>query len=169
MYVCVCVVVCMCLCLWGDVRVGAHIPPLYPPPQFETRYKETERARAIFERYVLCIPSVRAWIKYAKFEYAAGEVANARRCYERALQDLSEEETSVELYVKFAEFEEMVKEPERARAIYKYVFLFCFSSVMLCVFFTTVLLCGCCLYGFPNNAVLFGAGVVVSVDSVDSA
>ena len=91
------------------------------PFQFEMRYKETERAREIYERYVLCLPSVRAWVKYAKFEYAAGEIALARRCYERALEDLAEEDTSMELYIKFAEFEQIVKEPERARAIFKCV------------------------------------------------
>lgn len=101
-------------------------------PQFELRYKEHDRAREIFERYVLCIPSVQAWVKYAKFEYSVGEVALARRCYERALEDLAEEETSMELYIKFADFEQMVKEPERARAIYKCVGLYGISAFSSC-------------------------------------
>lgn len=104
-------------------RIAPRSPPLinFYHAQFELRYKETDRAREIFERYVLCLPSVRAWVKYAKFEYAVGEIPLARRCYERALEDLAEEETSMELYIKFADFEQMVKEPERARAIYKCV------------------------------------------------
>ena len=41
--------------------------------QMELRYNEVERARAIYERYVKCLPSVKAWVRYAKFEAKNGE------------------------------------------------------------------------------------------------
>ena len=63
--------------------------------QMELRYKEAERARAIFERYVRCLPSVKAWVRYAKFEARGGELACARRCYERAVEELGEDAQTV--------------------------------------------------------------------------
>ncbi len=51
---------------------------LYPPgnwaaSQMELRYNEVERARAIYERYVKCLPSVKAWVRYARSEMKNGE------------------------------------------------------------------------------------------------
>lgn len=63
--------------------------------QMELRYKEVERARNIFERYVRCIPTVKSWVRYAKFEMKEGEVAKARRCYERAVEELGEDAQTV--------------------------------------------------------------------------
>ncbi len=40
----------------------------------ELRYNEVERARAIYERYVKCLPSVKAWVRYARFEMKNGEL-----------------------------------------------------------------------------------------------
>ena len=38
--------------------------PTHPTPwQMELRYNEADRARQIFERYVKCIPSVKAWVR----------------------------------------------------------------------------------------------------------
>lgn len=88
--------------------------------KFELRYEEVGRARAIFERYVEILPSVKAWVRFAKFELKNGDVALARSCYERAVASLGEDGQTEEFYLKFAEFEEMVKEKERARAIFKY-------------------------------------------------
>jgi crooked neck len=89
--------------------------------KFELRYDEVDRARAIFERYVEVLPSVKAWVRYAKFEMKHGAaVARARQCYERALEALGEDANTEEFFGAFAEFEEHVKEPERARAIYRY-------------------------------------------------
>ena len=34
--------------------------------KFEMRQEETERARAVFERYIRCHPTQRAYLKYAK-------------------------------------------------------------------------------------------------------
>jgi crooked neck len=82
-------------------------------------------------------------VQYAKFEMQNGEVALARKCYERAVEELGEDSHHVgtactapctplygppmrllaqeEFFIRFAEFEEKVKEMDRARAIYKYV------------------------------------------------
>ena len=64
-------------------------------PQMELRYKEAERARAIFERYVRCLPCVKAWVRFAKFEAQSGEFSRARGCYERAVQELGEDGQTV--------------------------------------------------------------------------
>ena len=61
----------------------------------ELRYKEAERARAIFERYVRCLPSVKAWVRFAKFEAQSGEFSRARACYERAVEELGEDGQTV--------------------------------------------------------------------------
>lgn len=61
----------------------------------ELRYKEVDRARNIFERYVRCIPTVKSWVRYAKFEMKEGEVARARRCYERAVEELGDDAQTV--------------------------------------------------------------------------
>lgn len=54
--------------------------------RFELTGSELERARAIFERYVECLPGCKAWIRYAKFEGENGDLARARAVYERAVQ-----------------------------------------------------------------------------------
>ena len=59
--------------------------------QMELRYNEVERARAIYERYVKCLPSVKAWVRYARFEMKQGDVAAARRCYEHAIEEMGED------------------------------------------------------------------------------
>ena len=61
----------------------------------ELRYEEVDRARQIFERYVVCHPTVEAWVKYAKFEMKNGEVALCRACYERAVEELADEKGKV--------------------------------------------------------------------------
>lgn len=63
--------------------------------QMEMRYSEAERARNIFERYIRCIPDVKAWVRYAKFEMQSGEVPRARRVYERAVEELQGEASMV--------------------------------------------------------------------------
>lgn len=61
----------------------------------ELRYDEVERARGIFERYVQCLPTVQAWVRYAKFEMQNSDVARARACYERAVEQLAEDAQTV--------------------------------------------------------------------------
>ena len=63
----------------------------------ELRYNEIDRARNIYERYVQCIPSVKAWVRYAKFEMKNGQVGLARRCYERAVGEMGEDAQTVSL------------------------------------------------------------------------
>jgi predicted TPR repeat methyltransferase len=65
--------------------------------QMELRYKENDRARDIYERYVQCLPTIKAWVRYAKFEFNAGDVARARAVYERAVQLLDGETAIVRL------------------------------------------------------------------------
>ncbi|NXM65435.1 CRNL1 protein, partial [Serilophus lunatus] len=100
---------------------------------FELRYKEVDRARSIYERYILfCTsffnqallvvvhPDVKNWIKYARFEEKHSYFAHARKVYERAVEFFGEEHMDEHLYVAFAKFEENQKEFERVRVIYKY-------------------------------------------------
>ncbi len=63
--------------------------------QMELRYTEVARARRIYERYVQCIPTVKAWVRYAKFEMQNGEIGLARKCYERAVEELAEDGETV--------------------------------------------------------------------------
>ncbi|NXU26401.1 CRNL1 protein, partial [Thalassarche chlororhynchos] len=93
---------------------------------FELRYKEVDRARTIYERYILFTllvivhPDVKNWIKYARFEEKHSYFAHARKVYERAVEFFGEEHMDEHLYVAFAKFEENQKEFERVRVIYKY-------------------------------------------------
>ncbi|NWR29286.1 CRNL1 protein, partial [Tachuris rubrigastra] len=93
---------------------------------FELRYKEVDRARSIYERYILFSllvivhPDVKNWIKYARFEEKHSYFAHARKVYERAVEFFGEEHMDEHLYVAFAKFEENQKEFERVRVIYKY-------------------------------------------------
>ena len=57
-------------------------------------------------------------MRYAKFEMkSGGDVAAARSCYERAVEELGEDANNEELFLRFAEFEERVKEVARARCV----------------------------------------------------
>ncbi|KNC47292.1 crooked neck [Thecamonas trahens ATCC 50062] len=100
---------------------------------FEKRYEEWDRVRAIYADYVIRLEAARdhagaatAWLKAARFEETLGEVARARDVYERAMAALEasgalgDAAVARKLFVAFAKFEERVKEYERARVIYKY-------------------------------------------------
>lgn len=63
----------------------------------ELRYNEVVRARGIFERYVQCLPTVKAWVRYAKFEMQNGDIGRARQCYERAVEQLAEDSQTVRM------------------------------------------------------------------------
>jgi crooked neck len=63
---------------------------------------------------------VRAWVRYAKFEAQHARPAAARRVYERAAAALGPAADTLEFLSKFAQFEEMSREPDRARAIYRH-------------------------------------------------
>uniref|UniRef100_A0A8D3DJR6 Crooked neck-like protein 1 n=1 Tax=Scophthalmus maximus TaxID=52904 RepID=A0A8D3DJR6_SCOMX len=83
---------------------------------FELRYKEVDKARTIYERYIL----LWNWIKYARFEEKHGYIAHSRKVFERAVEFFGEEYVNENLFVAFARFEEAQKEMERVRVIYKY-------------------------------------------------
>uniref|UniRef100_A0AAV2K7H8 Crooked neck-like protein 1 n=1 Tax=Knipowitschia caucasica TaxID=637954 RepID=A0AAV2K7H8_KNICA len=87
---------------------------------FELRYKEVDQARTIYERFVMVHPEVKNWVKFARFEERHGYIAHSRRVYERAVEFYGEDYVDENLYVAFARFEEMQKEFERVRVIYKY-------------------------------------------------
>ncbi|KAK2811019.1 hypothetical protein Q5P01_000291, partial [Channa striata] len=102
---------------------------------FELRYKEVDKARTIYEKYILMMfvrnlldstalvivhPEVKNWIKYARFEEKHGYIAHSRKVYERAVEFFGEEHVDENLFVAFAKFEETQKEFERVRVIYKY-------------------------------------------------
>lgn len=86
----------------------------------EIRYGEIERARGIYERFILAHIDVKNWIKYAKFELHNSDPTKCRNVYERAVTFFGEDHMEETLYVAFARFEELQKEYERAKAIYKY-------------------------------------------------
>ena len=88
--------------------------------KFELRYKELDRARAIYERFVHVHPEAKNWIKYARFEENHGYILSSRRIYERAIQFYGDDHLSESLFIAFAKFEEGQKEYERAKVIYKY-------------------------------------------------
>uniref|UniRef100_A0A8K9Y1K3 Crooked neck pre-mRNA splicing factor 1 n=1 Tax=Oncorhynchus mykiss TaxID=8022 RepID=A0A8K9Y1K3_ONCMY len=85
---------------------------------FELRYKEVDKARSIYERYILLMGS--NWIKYARFEEKHGYIAHGRKVFERSVEFFGEEHVDEHLFVAFARFEEKQKEFERVRVIYKY-------------------------------------------------
>merc|ERR1711983_268716 len=87
---------------------------------FEKRYKEIDRAREIFEKFVYVHPDVKNWIKFATFEQKHGFINSARSIYEKAVEFFGEEYMDEKLFIAFAQFEESQKEHERARVIYKY-------------------------------------------------
>lgn len=87
--------------------------------KFEQRCGEVVRARGVFERLLLCHPSAANYLRYAKWEDKGNsQKALARRIYERALDELSQEDVTGELYLSFAQFEEKCGEIDRARTIY---------------------------------------------------
>lgn len=88
--------------------------------KMELRYKELDRARHIYERFIQIHPEVKNWIRYARFEEHNGSLSNSRNVYERATEFFGEEHLDEKLYVAFAKFEEGCREYERARTTYKY-------------------------------------------------
>ncbi|EYC42379.1 hypothetical protein Y032_0533g3052 [Ancylostoma ceylanicum] len=87
---------------------------------FELRYKEVDRARSIYQRFLhVHGTNVNNWIKYARFEEKHGYVGNARAVFERGMEYFGEDNIQEKLLVAFALFEERQKEHERARVIYK--------------------------------------------------
>lgn len=89
--------------------------------RFEERAGSTDRARAVYERYVAAALTLTAYLRYARWEdRKQGQLALARRIYERATEELPEDEIDERLFIQFARFETRCKELDRARAIFKF-------------------------------------------------
>uniref|UniRef100_A0A915CZX8 Suppressor of forked domain-containing protein n=1 Tax=Ditylenchus dipsaci TaxID=166011 RepID=A0A915CZX8_9BILA len=78
---------------------------------FELRYKEVDRARSIYQRFLhVHGHEYRNWVRYAKFEERHGYVGNSRAVYEQALEYFGEENLNENVLIAFAQFEERQKE-----------------------------------------------------------
>lgn len=88
---------------------------------FEIRYKEIDRARSIYQRFLhVHGHDFRNWVRYARFEERNGSIDNARAVFEQMLEFFGEDQMNEQMLVAFAHFEERQKEFERARIIYQY-------------------------------------------------
>nr|CAD2195348.1 unnamed protein product [Meloidogyne enterolobii] len=88
---------------------------------FEMRYKEIDRARNIYQRFLhVHGHDFRNWVRYARFEERNGSIDNARAVFEQMLEFFGEDGMNEQMLVAFAHFEERQKEFERARIIYQY-------------------------------------------------
>ncbi|CAL8312275.1 unnamed protein product [Lota lota] len=85
-----------------------------------TEWEPEEQAWHSYINFELRYKEVKNWIKYARFEDKHGYIAHSRKVYERAVEFFGEEHVAETLFVAFARFEEMQKEMERVRVIYKY-------------------------------------------------
>ena len=74
--------------------------------KMELWYKEVDRARHIYERFVQIHPDIKNWIRFAQFEEQNGSLPNAWNVFERASDFFGEEAMDEKLYVAFAKFEE---------------------------------------------------------------
>lgn len=95
---------------------------------FERRYDEYENARAVFGRYVAKFPDGSTWLKWVDFEVysvpsGAQQTPQTRRVFELAVDTIlgaKKDDTSLASIVsKWAYWETLVNEFERARAIYQ--------------------------------------------------
>lgn len=60
------------------------------------------------------------YIRLAKFEQKNKRIEEARKVFEKGIQELSDNEINEEYFVQFAKFESRNKEIERTREIFKY-------------------------------------------------
>jgi crooked neck len=88
--------------------------------KMELRYNEIDLARKVLAKFVGSRPEVSSYLKYAQFEEKHGSADTARDVFETAIENLAEFGYDEELYGAFASFEQRVKEPERARAIFRF-------------------------------------------------
>lgn len=97
--------------------------------KFELRYHEVDRARKIYNNFVMVHPDVTNWIRYARyiryiflikilvfndfsfrFEEQNGFIAGGRSVFERAVEFFGDEHINENLFIAFAKFEERQKE-----------------------------------------------------------
>lgn len=77
---------------------------------FEVRYKEVDRARNIFQRFLhVHGHDYKNWLRYAKFEERNGFIENSRSVYEHAIDYFGEDNLYDNLLIAFAQFEERQK------------------------------------------------------------
>ena len=81
--------------------------------------QEFDRARSVYERFILCHPEVKNWIKYGKWEERLGAIDKTRSVYERAIEFYGDDFLNEELFIHFARFEERQREYDRCRCIFK--------------------------------------------------
>jgi crooked neck len=74
------------------------------------RYKEVERARQVWQRFLHIHDEPVHWMRYAKFETKFGSPSNARQVYERAIEYFGEDNLQESILLAFARFEEQQKE-----------------------------------------------------------
>lgn len=91
--------------------------------KFELRYKEIQRSRDIFERFVMVHPDVKHWIKYARFEENHGFINGSRKVYERAFVFFGDESLDDKLVIAFARFEEGQREVTYFILLYIFLYL----------------------------------------------
>jgi crooked neck len=89
--------------------------------KYELKYNEIKRLKRIFKLFVLCHPNVGAWLRYAKFEMKNGEVPRARSVYERAVENIADDDDDEahHLFEAFAALHSC-NEIERANCISKF-------------------------------------------------
>ena len=78
--------------------------------KFELRYGERDRARSIYDRFVMIHPEPKNWIRFARFEADGGNPSAARALYERAVEFFGEDYLDDKLFIAFAKFEESQRE-----------------------------------------------------------
>lgn len=90
--------------------------------RFEMRCGHVDRAESVMRQYVNTYPSVKAFVRFAKWaEFEAQNVPLARTLFEAAFTELEPEEVKqARLFKQFASFEERQGENDRARVIYRH-------------------------------------------------
>jgi crooked neck len=91
--------------------------------RFEFRCRNKDGAQQVLRRYCQSYPSVKAYVKFAKWaEFEAQDIPLSRNIYESALTELEPEEIygNARLFQQFAAMEERQNEFDRARVIYQY-------------------------------------------------
>ena len=94
----------LCIEILMVLKINLRLKAWHSYINFEYRYKEYDRARNIYERFILCHPDVTNWIKYAKWEERLGAIAKARNVYERAIDFYGDEFLDERLFGKRGHF-----------------------------------------------------------------
>lgn len=79
---------------------------------FELRYKELDRARKIYERFVMTHQEVKNYMK-SRFKENHGLINGARTVFERAVELFLDDHMDERLFIAFRQFEENQKKLDR--------------------------------------------------------